>query len=132
MKPIIQKNDIDALKRNLVLRFSLLLSIFIILLVASYVIAAKINTAKQYDRFLVNATALQRSVVRQYVSEVNQALIGIAAPDLKLALLSKKKADHTARLFENVHDALINGGEVVGNAHYVDRGDKFVSGIGTA
>lgn len=115
----IRAGNIETLKRDLILRFILLLSVFMVLLAIAYGVTSKINSAKAYDDFLLNQASLQRAVVRQYVSEINQTLIGIAASDLKMALSSKKQLDDTAKLFEKVHDALVNGGELVNNLQHI-------------
>ncbi|MDH5388215.1 MAG: ATP-binding protein [Gammaproteobacteria bacterium] len=101
------------LKRDLMLRFTLLLSIFMILLSVAYIIFAMTISAKEHDNNLLNIAGRQRMYIYQYASEINQTLIGLATSDLAMALSEKKKVDLTEKEFEKVHDALINGGKIL-------------------
>ena len=100
------------LKRDLNLRFSVLLSSFLLLLIVSYMFSSTTISSKKYDSFLINTAGLQRMLVHQYVSEINQTLIGLATSDFKMVLLHKKNADLSAQRFEKTMRAFINGGEI--------------------
>jgi len=103
---------IKTLKRDLTLRFTFLLSIFMVLLSVAYAIFIVALSEKDDDSILLEIIAKQGKYIHQYASETNQSLIGIATSDLEMALSEKRKADLTAKAFEKSHEALIHGGEI--------------------
>ena len=104
---------VKDLKRNLLLRFTILLAIFLLLLLISYAMAQKTIVSKKYDGLLINTAARQRMLIRKYTSEINQSLIGLATSDFKLALEQKRMADLSARLFEKTIKSYHDGGEIL-------------------
>lgn len=104
--------EVKILKRSLTKRFVLLLSVFMMLLVVSYIFAYITISDKKYDASLINTAARERMRIRQYTSEINQTLIRLATSDLKTAVLEKKKADQTAKIFEKTIKSLSDGGEI--------------------
>ena len=103
----------ENIKRDLNLRFAALLSSFLLLLITSYFLSANTISSKQHDSLLLNTAGLQRMLIRQYVSEINQTLIGLTSSNMEMALLQKKNADLTAKRFEKTMRAFINGGEII-------------------
>jgi len=85
----------QTLRRDLTFRFSLLLSIFLILITISYIFASRTIATKEFDSILLNIAGRQRMLIRQYVSEANQVLVGLATSDFKMILSEKKKFDLT-------------------------------------
>ena len=108
-----QEDKIKNLKWPLTLRFSLLLSIFVILLVTTYYFASKTISAKEYDSILLNLAGRQRTLIEQFAGETHRVLVGLATSDLQMALDEKVKVDHTADIFENTHHAFTKGGNVL-------------------
>lgn len=115
--------DVARLKRDINIRFALLLSTFLLLLVVSYFFSSVKISAKQHDSLLINTAGLQRTLIRQYVSEINQTLIGLASSDIKMALLQKKNADLTAQKFEKTMNAFTDGGEITITSGWVTHRD---------
>lgn len=103
---------VETLKRSLIKRFVLLLSVFMMLLVTSYSFADFTISAKKHDALLINTAARQRSLIRQYASEISLTLIRLATSDLKMAVKEKKNADSTAKLFEEIIKSLSEGGKI--------------------
>ncbi|MDH5485216.1 MAG: ATP-binding protein [Gammaproteobacteria bacterium] len=130
MSMTFHSTNIKTLKRDLTLRFTLLLSIFLIMLGASYIVSSRLITAKEYDSFLLNIAGRQRMLIRQYSSEINQVLVNLAAENLERVLLEKKKADTTTKLFEATHTAFINGGEIASNIQGGKHGTEPLYNIG--
>ena len=109
---------INALKHDLSLRLTLLLSVFMIMLLIMYFFSSMATSAKEKDGVLINIAGQQTMLVHRYASEINQVLVGLAASDFEMVLSEKKKADLTASLFEKIHKAFVSGGEV-----YFDSND---------
>lgn len=105
-------NGVKYMKRDLTLRFVILLSIFLVMLVISYIVTSRAISAKEHDSIILNAAGYQSVLIRQYASETNQALIGLATSDLEMAISEKTKADQTRKVFEKTHEALLHGGEI--------------------
>ena len=105
--------NIQTLKRDLTLRFVLLLSVFMILLATAYYFSSRIIAEKEFDNVVLNLAGRQRALIRQYVSEANQVLVGLATSDFEMVLFEKNKADKTSKLFESTHRAFVRGGKVV-------------------
>ncbi|RDH84578.1 MAG: hypothetical protein DIZ80_03680 [endosymbiont of Galathealinum brachiosum] len=103
----------QTLKRNLMLRFVFLLSVLMLMLVIAYYLSSKVIYSMQYNNILLNASAQQKTLIRQYTSEVNQALLGIATNNYQLALSEKHKSDETIKVFEYMLNSLIDGGHVI-------------------
>jgi len=118
-----QVTDVARLKRGLNIRFAFLLSTFLLLLVVSYFFSSVKISAKQHDSFLINTAGLQRMLIRQYVSEINKTIIGLASSNMKMALLQKKNADLTARQFEKIMKAFTEGGEITIASGWVTHED---------
>lgn len=112
MLPQYENNKINNLRRYLGLRLALILSVFMALLLISYIFSSTIITARKNDNVLLNVSGQQRMLIYQYASEISQALVGLGSHDLKMALYKKKQADSTAEKFEDVLEALKNGGAV--------------------
>ena len=108
-------NNMKNLKRDLTLRFTLLLSSFIIILAISYIASSRVITAKEYDSILLNIAGRQRMLIRQYSSEINQVLVNLSGQNFEFLLEEKKKADRTTELFEMTHQAFMNGGKIATN-----------------
>ena len=87
--------ETKAIKRDLMLRFTFLLSIFMILLSVSYVIFSVSISENKDDSILLDIMGRQRMKIYQYASEVNLALVGLATSDFEMALTQKKKVDIT-------------------------------------
>lgn len=102
---------LGALKRDLTIRFSLLLSIFLLVLIASYSFSSNVLSTKEYDSILQDIAGRQRMLIHQYASEINQVLVGLVTSDMQMVLAEKNKADKTAKLFEKTLNSFINGGE---------------------
>ena len=122
MSALFREIGIKTLKRDLMLRFTFLLSIFLILLSAAYGVFIVSLSEKEYDSILLNIVSRQAMHIHQYASETNQALIGIATSDLEMALSEKKKADLTAKAFDKSHEAFLHGGEIVINDNISETG----------
>ena len=103
---------VGNLKRDLMARITILLSIFLILLVSSYVVFSTAISAKESDSTLLNIAGKHRMFIYKYASEVNQALVGLATLDFEMALAEKKKVDVTAKEIERIHNAIVHGGEI--------------------
>ena len=125
-------NDIrlNTFKRDLSLRFTLLLSIFIVLLLVSYIVSSVAISAKENDSVLLNIAGRQRMLIHRYTSEVNQVLVGLAASDFEMVLAEKSKVDRTAVLFEKIHEAFVNGGEIDVDSKYASDEDGDAAHIG--
>lgn len=125
--------ETKVLKRNLIIRFIMLLSVFVVLLITSYFIAASYITSKQYDSLIINAAGLQRMMISQYTSQINQTLVSLATNDLKQAMENKNKADSTARFFDENMNSFLNGGTVsvtagwLGDYVNLDDDEEFTS-----
>ncbi|MCK5262131.1 MAG: hypothetical protein KAJ92_00535 [Gammaproteobacteria bacterium] len=115
--------DAKELKRGLMLRFTLLLSIFMILLSVSYVIFSISISDNQNDRILLDVAGRQRMQIYQYSSEINYVLIGLATSNFKMAFEEKKEVDIMSKRFEEIHNTIINGGEIVINTAASDHED---------
>jgi len=115
---------VKTLKRDLMLRFTFLLSIFMILLLVAYAIFSMAMAEKERDSLMLNNAGRQRMHIYQYASEVNQTLIGLATSDLEMALAEKKKVDLTAKRFEQSQKAFIQGGEIAVGAHAFLHGEN--------
>lgn len=101
-----------TLKRDLNLRFILLLSFFLIFLIVSYLFSASIIKQSKYDNILLNVAGQQRMFIHQYSSQINQSLVGLATSHYELAIINKKQADNTAKHFDAIYHALVKGGRV--------------------
>ena len=112
MNIVVHGIGIKTLKRDLTLRFTLLLSTFLIMLAVSYYVSSVAISEKELDSVLLNIAGRQRMLIHQYTSETNQMLVGLASSDLEMVLSEKKKADQTAKLFKRTHDAFVYGGEI--------------------
>jgi len=112
MSIILPGMKIQTLRRDLTLRFTLLLSIFLILITISYLFATHTIATKEFDSILLNVAGRQRMLIRQYVSEANQVLVGLATSDFEMLFSEKKKVDLTSKSFEKTHNAFIHGGEI--------------------
>ena len=125
MSEILQGVGIDTLKRDLSLRFTLLLSVFVVLLLVSYAFSSSAISAKEYDNTLINIAGRQRMLIHRYTSEINRVLMWLSSSDFKMVLADKKKADLTEITFEKTLNAFFNGGEVVIDHKYlrVEDGD---------
>ncbi|MCK4706357.1 MAG: type IV pili methyl-accepting chemotaxis transducer N-terminal domain-containing protein, partial [Gammaproteobacteria bacterium] len=113
MKIALHEIDLKTLKRDITLDFSLLLSSFLILLSIAYIFSYNAIAEKEYDSVLLNIAGRQRMLLRQYASEVNQTLVGLATLDLKMAISKKTKVNQTLKLFEKTHKAFVHGGEII-------------------
>lgn len=116
--------SIKNLKRDLTMRFAILLSVFLILLIISYIFSSISVSSLKYDRLLLNAAGRQRMLIHQYTSEINQTLIGLATLNLKMALLEKKKADLTVKQIEDILKAFADGGEIIITTGRITDEDK--------
>ena len=112
MSMIIHDVGMKTLKRDLTLRFTLLLSIFLIMLAISYFVSSIAISKKEYDSNLLNIAGRQRMLIHQYVAEVNQVLVGLASSNLKMVLSEKKQVDLIAKSFEKTHNTFIYGDEI--------------------
>ena len=108
-----KNKTVSLIKNRINLRFSLLLSTFLLLLVTSYSLSSVTISSKKHDSLLLNRAGLQRMLIRQYVSEINQSLIGLAASNMDITLKQKRFADLTAKRFEKTLEAFLNGGEII-------------------
>jgi len=120
-------DKIKNLKRYLGLRIIFLLSVFMLLLMATYNLSSIIISTSTTNSALLNIAGQQRMFIYQYASETSQALVGLSSLDLEMAISKKKKADLTAKQFEMVLDAFEHGGEVISNIE--DGGIRFISAL---
>jgi signal transduction histidine kinase len=118
MKNYLGGIKINTLRRDLSLRLTLLLSVFVIMLLVIYFVSSMAISAKEDDGVLINIAGQQNMLIQRYASEINQVLVGLAVSDFEMVLAEKKKADLTANLFEKIHKGFVNGGEV-----YFDSND---------
>ena len=109
MSTLFRDIRIKTLKHDLMLRFTFLLSFFLILLSVAYMAFSIVVDEKEYESSLLNIAGRQKTCIYQYASEINQTLIGLATSDLEMALLQKKKVDETEKIFEKVHHTLVMG-----------------------
>lgn len=114
----------NTLKRDLTIRLSLLLSVFIVLLSVSYYMSSRSISDKEFDSILLNIAGRQRMLIYRYVSEINQVLVGLSSGNLDMVLAEKKQADRTAKRFEDAHDAFVNGGKIIMHMHEESAGEK--------
>ncbi len=105
------------LKRNLLLRFELLLLLFLVLIAVSFVFTKLTLNTKKYDSVIINLAGRQRMLIHKYVSEINQVLVGIAVSDWKMALAQNETANQTAGLFERTLNAITEGGDTFTGIH---------------
>ena len=118
-----KNKTVSLIKNRINLRFSLLLSTFLLLLVTSYSLSSVTISSKKHDSLLLNRAGLQRMLIRQYVSEINQSLIGLAASNMDITLKQKRFADLTAKRFEKTLEAFLNGGEIIVTTGWVTHVD---------
>ena len=112
----------NTFKRDLSIRFTLFLSVFMVMLLTSYFVSSLAISARENDSVLVNVAGRQRMLIHRYTSEVNHVLVGLAASDLEMVLAEKNKADRTAALFEKIHEAFVSGGEIhIDRKHISDK-----------
>jgi len=118
-----------TLKLDLVLRFTFLLSAFLIMLIISYAVSSTVIAEKENDSIVLNLAGQQRMLIHKYVSEINQVLVGLASSDLKMILAEKKKADLTAKYFEKKQKILVYGGELVTDINDVSHKGEIITYI---
>jgi len=125
MSALFRKINIKTLKRDLMLRFTFLLSIFMILLSIAYIVFSMAVSEKENDSIMLNFAGRQRMYIYQYASEINQALIGLATSDLAMAWEQKNNADATGNKFEKTHDVFIHGGELISDTDGFSHDDEM-------
>ena len=130
MNAVFQNSRINSLKRDLILRFVLLLALFMLLLAISYNFSTKAISAKEYDSVLINFAGRQRMLIYQYISEINQVLVGFAFSDYKMISEGKSRADSTAKLFKKTHNAFLKGGDIPANKEDGENGEDVFYYIG--
>lgn len=117
--------NVLSIKKDLNRRFFLLLSSFLLLLIISFIFTSNTVSSKKFDSLLINTAGLQRMLIRQYVSDINKVIIGLATSNLEMALAQKKDADLTANRFDSTINAFLYGGDIT-----VTSGWKEHKGIG--
>ncbi len=100
------------LKRNLTLRFGVLLLLFLVLYGVSFVFTKSAVDTKENDSVIINLAGRHRMLVQKFATDSTLVLVGLAVSDWKLALEKKKTASQTADILEQTHSALMNGGNV--------------------
>lgn len=113
MKTLFKNINTKTLKRDLTLRFTMLLSVFLFLLLISYLFSSYIIRESKNDIVIFNAAGQQRMLIHQYASQINQTLVGLATDNYEMAISKKSDVDETSLFFEKTHNAFLNGGEVV-------------------
>ena len=98
------------LRRRLNLQIASLLSLFLILTVASYWATQATIRAKEFDSAIFNRVCLQRMLVERYVGQVNRVIVGLAVGDWDVVLRHKKYVAQTAEEFLATQHALLEGG----------------------
>ena len=121
MKNTFSRKNIITLKRDLTFQFVFLLSLFLILLVTSFVISSRAIKTMEYDSILLNIAGRQRMLVRQFVSDTNQAPVELATSDFDMAHTG---VEQTSKMFEKAHYAFINGGEILSSLIATNTNNK--------
>ena len=121
---------ISTLKRDLGLRFTLMLSIFLVMLLVAYIFSSMAIAKKEHDSILINIAGRQRMLIHRYTSEINQVLVGLASSDLEMVLSEKKKSDLTATLFEKIHRSFLDGGDINIENNFFTKKDGATTHIG--
>lgn len=99
-------------KNSLTVRIGMLLSIFMILSVVSYMLISWTVNAKKHDSLQINMAGRQRMLAQKYVREINLVLVGLAISDGEMVNSQKSIAAKTAELFEITLNAFLEGGKV--------------------
>jgi len=110
---ITKKHVLGNLKRGLTLRFGMLLFLFVVLLVTSYIVTRSAIAAKKFDSVLLNIVGRQRMVMERYAHSIDQVLNAQSRQDTENAVEQLDLAEGAVALFERTHRAFSNGGSTL-------------------
>ena len=105
-----QAPGFGGLRRQLTVRFAALLSLFVILIVISYLATSAVIKGRVFEGAILNRAGMQRMLVERYSGQVNRVMVGMAVGDWDIVLTHKQLAAQTAEQFIGAHRAFLDGG----------------------
>ena len=101
-------DDEARLKRRLLIRLVLFLSLFIVLLLYSQRLLLQLERIGREDDVILNTVAHQRLLVEQYERTANLALVALSVSDWEMLLRERSKCSEFAHRYEEVSETLLS------------------------
>jgi two-component system, sensor histidine kinase and response regulator len=101
-------DDVTRLKRRLLARLALLLSLFVALLLYSQRLLVQLEAIRRQDDSALTMVAQQRLLVEQYERTANLALVALSVSDWEMLLRERNKCTEFAHRYE-ANSALLAG-----------------------